>query len=371
MGLGAQEARRRRSRCPRSERGAVADGVVQRLGRGLARERWGRRRGPRPSAACRSAPVPSPRAVLCRSVARVALQRGQHLVELHRRRRLGDRDRVAVVDGRRRRRARRDVDEEVALEEDARADLQRRRPCGSAGPCSSISIVTTAASVLPGLPSILATLPTLTPAMRTGEFGRIELADWKTALTRKPCVNGMCLVKPEEDADARQDEHHEADREGVRARAVLARHALVVGCATSEHQRCRVVFSVVADWVPGTLPMTCLPTRKGSLPASHSFGWPGEAVFGIRVGVQVVVLLARDAPLAGAEDGPPSLLGPCGVAMMMKRCAGAVLVAVAEQAGDVAEQQRRVVADRLGRRQVGDRRRQDGHGAVEVLNAER
>ena len=33
---------------------------------------------------------------------------------------------------RRRRRARREVDEEVALEEDARADLRRSRPCGSA-----------------------------------------------------------------------------------------------------------------------------------------------------------------------------------------------------------------------------------------------
>ena len=28
----------------------------------------------------------------------------------------------------------------------------------------------------------------------------------------------------------------------------------------------------------------------------------------------------RVGPLAGADDGPPSLFGPCGVAMMMKRC---------------------------------------------------
>jgi hypothetical protein len=40
------------------------------------------------------------------------------------------------------------------------------------------------------------TLPTLTPAIRTGEFGRIEFADSKTALTRNPCVNGTCLAKP-------------------------------------------------------------------------------------------------------------------------------------------------------------------------------
>ena len=50
--------------------------------------------------------------------------------------------------------------------------------------------------------------------------------------------------------------------------------------AASEHHCCGFVVSVLADWVPGALPMTCLPTTKGSLPASHSFGWPGEAVFG-------------------------------------------------------------------------------------------
>ena len=57
-------------------------------------------------------------------LARVALQRGQQVAELDRRRRLGDRDRVAVVELRRRRRARLEVDEEVALEEDARPDLE-------------------------------------------------------------------------------------------------------------------------------------------------------------------------------------------------------------------------------------------------------
>ena len=111
-------------------------------------------------------------------LARVALQRGQHLVELHRRRRLRDLDRVAVVEHRRRRRARREVDEEVALEEDARPDLggrvlvdrQRRGP-------RSRSVTT--ASFVPSLGSTTLTLPTLTPAMRTGEFdaqrvGRLE-----------------------------------------------------------------------------------------------------------------------------------------------------------------------------------------------------
>ena len=49
-------------------------------------------------------------------------------------------------------------------------------------PLSLISIVTTAASV-PACRSILVTLPTLTPAMRTGEFSRIEFADSNTALS--------------------------------------------------------------------------------------------------------------------------------------------------------------------------------------------
>ena len=60
---------------------------------------------------------------------------------------------------------------------------------------ANAAIVTTAASV-PSWRSIFLTLPTLTPAMRTGELVRIELADGKTAFTRKPCVSGTCLVKP-------------------------------------------------------------------------------------------------------------------------------------------------------------------------------
>ena len=59
-------------------------------------------------------------------LARVGLQRGQQLVELDRHGGLVDRDRAVVGDLRRARRARLEVDEEVALEEDARADLGAR-----------------------------------------------------------------------------------------------------------------------------------------------------------------------------------------------------------------------------------------------------
>ena len=46
------------------------------------------------------------------------------------------------------------------------------------------------------MPSTALTLPTSTPAIRTGELGRIEFADSNCALTWKPLVNGMSLVKP-------------------------------------------------------------------------------------------------------------------------------------------------------------------------------
>ena len=62
--------------------------------------------------------------------------------------------------------------------------------------CLLICSVTTDVS-LPSPASTLATLPTLTPAIRTGEPARIEFADSNVALTWKGVVNGMSLVKPE------------------------------------------------------------------------------------------------------------------------------------------------------------------------------
>ena len=62
-------------------------------------------------------------------------------------------------------------------------------------PASFISIVMTALFV-PSWPSIFFTVPTFTPAMRTGEFSRIEFADGKTALNSKPRENGRFFVKP-------------------------------------------------------------------------------------------------------------------------------------------------------------------------------
>src|SRR4029453_15990633 len=58
--------------------------------------------------------------------ARRRVQRREDLVHLPGPRGLAERDRVAVAERRRARRARLDVDEEVAVEEDARPDLHRR-----------------------------------------------------------------------------------------------------------------------------------------------------------------------------------------------------------------------------------------------------
>jgi hypothetical protein len=60
------------------------------------------------------------------AVARVVVERAEHLVELHRRGGVRQRDRASVAQLRSRRRARPQVDVEVALQEQVRADLQRR-----------------------------------------------------------------------------------------------------------------------------------------------------------------------------------------------------------------------------------------------------
>jgi len=129
-------------------------------------------------------------------VAGVGLQRGQDLVQLHRRAGVLDLDRVAVAELGRARRARVDVDEEVALEEDPGTD-RRVASMWIGRPLSSISIETTAPWLTPlpiGLTSV--TLPTLTPAIRTKESGLMLLADLNAASSVKWCWNGIAFVSP-------------------------------------------------------------------------------------------------------------------------------------------------------------------------------
>ena len=56
--------------------------------------------------------------------------------------------------------------------------------------------VTTEAEAPSAAGSIFPTFPTLTPAMRTGEPGRIEFADSNVAFTWNGVVNGMSFVNP-------------------------------------------------------------------------------------------------------------------------------------------------------------------------------
>jgi hypothetical protein len=105
-----------------------------------------------------------------------------------------DLDDPAVVELGRARRTGAQVDEEVALQEDARTDLGRGVLVQRQALLGDWSVTTDVS--LPAFGSTFATLPTLTPAIRTGEPGRIELADSKVALTWKGVVKGMSFVKP-------------------------------------------------------------------------------------------------------------------------------------------------------------------------------
>ena len=106
-------------------RAAVAKRRIERLGAGLALDvgvlgdvgGGGRLVGER-----RTEPLQR----LLKPLAIGLLERGQDLVDLHCRSRLADRDRVAVAELGRARAARGQVEEEVALEEQPRADLDRR-----------------------------------------------------------------------------------------------------------------------------------------------------------------------------------------------------------------------------------------------------
>jgi hypothetical protein len=56
--------------------------------------------------------------------------------------------------------------------------------------------VTRAPPVASSTASTLLTLPTSTPAIRTGDFGFRLLAVWKTASSSYGLANGFDLVKP-------------------------------------------------------------------------------------------------------------------------------------------------------------------------------
>ena len=73
----------------------------------------------------------------------------------------------------------------------------------------SLSSIVSSAALVPSTPSTDLTLPTSTPAIRTGELGRIEFADSNCALSMYPCVNGMSFVKPKNRITAADDHRHQ------------------------------------------------------------------------------------------------------------------------------------------------------------------
>ena len=136
-------------------------------------------------------PYPSSR--LLQALARAGLERPQHLVDLHRRRGLRRRDRVAVLQHGAAGRPGLDIEEEVALEEDARADLHAR--VSWIGSASLVSfIVTVIAGESPPTDLTPATLPTSTPAIRTACPFWIGGAFVKVAFSSYGRVNGMSFV---------------------------------------------------------------------------------------------------------------------------------------------------------------------------------
>ncbi len=271
-----------------TRRPAVAQRLVERLGAGLAvhvgvladvvrRGRLVRQRGA------------EARERLLQALARWRLQRRQHLVDLHGRRRLRHRDVLAVVEDRGARAARVDVEEEVALQEQARPDLDRRvgvdrlaRLVDAEGHVDRVALALDRRD--------LADVDARNPHRRRRAHGRrvLELRRELEALA------GERDLLREGEVDARADDHrHDQPPEprrgaGVvaavdprvrRGRARVALHRPLVA-SEQRHQLPTCWFLVFVPWLPGTLPNTTLPTLNGSLPASHSNVWPGAAVFG-------------------------------------------------------------------------------------------
>ena len=247
--------------------GRVLVGVVERLGRGLAAGRGvgvaivGRAR-------LRVEPLREPVEQVAQVLARVALQRGEDLVELHRRRGAGDLDRVAGLELRRRRRAGLEVDEEVALEEDARADLGGRVLVDRQPGVVDLHDHERLVGALPGLDRLdLAHVDAGDPHRRVDAqpVGRLEDGVDPEALGERDV-----LGEAEEERDGGDRERDQPDREG----------AALLAAAAGDGGGHYLVPSVTAGCRPGTLPITWRPVRNGSLPDSHSFGCPGDAVFG-------------------------------------------------------------------------------------------
>ena len=224
---------------------------------------------------------------------------------------LRDRDRVAVVERRRRRRARAAGRRRSCPRGRCAGGSSASRPCGSAGPLSSISIVTTDA-----VRARLALDRRDLADVDAGDPHRRVRADvvrvWKTALKLEAVRERDVLGEAEVDDDASTIEHERADRRALAARSLRGDAARGCGVAPRELTApVALVSSSACPGCPATLPITglagagrprCRPRTPGLARRRRCSGT------GSRAGS-----CRASGPLAGADDGPPSLLGPCGV----------------------------------------------------------
>jgi hypothetical protein len=222
--------------------GRVVERVVERLGAGVAL-------GPRVRAAqrlrVRRRRVAVERAAVLLEqrlevLARVRLERREDVVELDRRRGLRHPDRVARLERGRPRRARLQVDEEVALEEDPWPDLHRRVLVDRQPRLGDLHLDDREVGVL-----VAADLLDLADVHARDADGRVRpdarrrLEDRADAVAlRERDVLREAEVRPDRD----ERDGDDADHHGARAAAVLARDAALAVAAAlvasqDRHQR--------------------------------------------------------------------------------------------------------------------------------------
>jgi hypothetical protein len=177
--------------------------------------------------------------------ARVGLQRGQHLVELDRRRGLRHRDQPAVVELAGAGRARLEVDVEVALEEQPRPDLHRRVAV------DRLAVVVDAQRddrevgllVAPDLDDLADV--DARDAHRRLRAQQVGVLD--DGLDLEVVAERDRLGEAEVDDDRGQDQRQQAGADGRHPEVVVAPHLTTSG---------RVVLSTNMPWSPGSLPIS-------------------------------------------------------------------------------------------------------------------
>ena len=239
-------------------------------------------------------------------------------------------------------RARPDVEEEVALEEEPRPHLDPASLWIGSASSSSFIVTTTPAS---RRPPARPPRPCPRPRRRSARPGPCGSAarSRRRALSSYGFVNGMSFGSAEEDRDHDHDERDQADLERGEAAAVLAQRLMAApvwpssacpGCRAGSRSPSPARVALVA---------------RLALAASG----PGAAVFGYGFTCR---WLSTCGPFAGAFDGTALVVradlerdAVGGRRDGHEALAVAVRVALGEQARRVAEAERRVVAGRSAR----------------------